>query len=140
MDCLPNEIIYKIFGEVHKMNLKEVHEELEQTFEDRLFNAEALLVYMEQKMMDICDPMECVSILVAIRNEGFIDDHTLYMRCVTMIDNFFFRGYELELDLEQILCNQEAHLSEIFDIYTEHLYDARRLLDNIEEWRRENVN
>lgn len=142
MDCLPNDIIYKIYGLVHTMNLKEVHEELEQKFQDRLFDAEALLVFFEQHSLDILDPTESTSILVAMRNEGYMDNHTLYMRCATMIDNFFFRGYRIMFDKEIIeaMSDYEVNLTGIFDKYEYYLPDARRLLDNIEEWRRENVN
>ena len=149
MNSLPEDVIQKIWFEVHKLNLKEIHGELDEHLSNLVFDTEALLAYFEKNLFDdgsfnpfilIFNPFEYIKILIGMRNKDLMSTHTLYMRSMTYIENCMLKRIPLpEFEIEDILFNDTESLMEMLRKYEHLMEDARELLYNIEAWRTENV-
>lgn len=140
---LPNDIIEKIYFCKHKLEMKDVFEELNEVTDNTIYDIEALILYMK----NCTDYDALVDIYIALRNDGKYEDDEIIKVFDKFNEDISFRNAladeddELmeEIDTNLCMCNDIISINDIKKEYNDILSEACLLKQDYDEWMYDNV-
>lgn len=146
IQSLPNELIDKIYYDLHTLNMKELSEQIYDIQEKQCHEAICLIRYFLNTpnigcpLHAIKNMIKIVEIVTCLFCNGYIDSN----ECVSYIcrsqysincstDNLY--------ELLQMYCNEgRRSLKQIIDLHKDHICDALEQFEESTRWEDENVN
>lgn len=142
---LPEDVITHIFSLKHKLELKDIHEELIDNHEYKLRKIYCLHNFFLNMQLQYSEPITMIKLYTAMRNEGYMDNET-YSENIEYIINLHYQTLSI-LPLYQMLAHDDLEILEnrilcfttILDEFDDYIDDALRQQDMSDDWLNENV-
>lgn len=147
MDYLPNEILEKIFFHKHQLEMEDVFDDLIDTYESKLYNIYALILYFKSNVMtcpscyhDIAD------LYIVLRNTSQISNDELLSELNRLNNNILFSNGFLDdeypeelLDIDCLMKNDTLSVNTVLSIFDSFICDALVHKQNYDNWIEVNV-
>ena len=146
---LPNDLIDKIYHNLHILNMKELSDQIDDVKEKQCHEAICLIRYfLNTSIVGVC-PLQTMynilEIVTCMSCYGYLEvnDYIYYITTALLSRNYSSDDdiYDLLYTVDNdVCCIKERSLKQIIDLHNVHIGDALKQFEDSTRWVEENVN
>ena len=149
IQSLPNDLIDKIYHNLHTLNMKELSGQIDDVKEKQCHEAICLIRYfLNTSIVCVC-PLQTLhyilEIAICLYCYDYIENNDFVQYINTALLSINYSSDDDNLDdllytVYNDVCCQERSLKQIIDMHKDHICDALKQFDDSTRWVEENVN